>query len=406
MIENKTLQSNPKKPVILIGFAQALSAPEVFWSINRADYEIILFSRYGIRTPFHRNSKIKIIDVCPPEKNIAQTLSDFRQAIKNFNPDVLMPLDDRAIWVCSKLSDLYNIKNVGPTGLRSCYALDKVLQIEKASQHGLNAIPSRVIGNVNELLSIDNFPVLIKPAKAAFEKDGKLVTGKHFICSDNAEIAEIAKTWNGDYDLLAQPVIDGVGEGIFGLMTEQGVLAWSAHKRIRMMNPLGSGSSACQSIQVGDHPLEQSGQMLSDIKWRGLFMIEFIRDRNDKLWFMEMNGRPWGSMALARRRGYEYPLWSVKYSLDPLFKPDPPKHFEDMVCRHLGREILHLFMVIRGPQSSAVKRWPSVASTLSKLLTFNSNQSWYNLDERSYLFFIEDTLQTVFNIFIKKLRNS
>ena len=33
-------------------------------------------------------------------------------------------------------------------------------------------------------------------------------------------------------------------------------------------------------------------------------------------WFVELNGRPWGSMALARRQGLEYPAWQVTLALD------------------------------------------------------------------------------------------
>ena len=48
-----------------------------------------------------------------------------------------------------------------------------------------------------------------------------------------------------------------------------------------------------------------------------MFMIELLRDRTGKVWFVELNGRPWGSMALSRRQGFEYPAWHVKLAIDP-----------------------------------------------------------------------------------------
>ncbi len=39
---------------------------------------------------------------------------------------------------------------------------------------------------------------------------------------------------------------------------------------------------------------------------------------------MELNGRTWGSMALARRRGLDYPAWAVQAALDPEFEPPYP----------------------------------------------------------------------------------
>ena len=40
-----------------------------------------------------------------------------------------------------------------------------------------------------------------------------------------------------------------------------------------------------------------------------------LRDGEGTAWFMELNGRAWGSMALARRLGHEYPRWAVQAAL-------------------------------------------------------------------------------------------
>jgi hypothetical protein len=48
---------------------------------------------------------------------------------------------------------------------------------------------------------------------------------------------------------------------------------------------------------------------LKGCNWRGLFMIELLRDPSENLWFIEFNARAWGSMALARRLGFEYPAF-------------------------------------------------------------------------------------------------
>ena len=50
-------------------------------------------------------------------------------------------------------------------------------------------------------------------------------------------------------------------------------------------------------------------------------MIELLRDRDGVAWFMELNGRTWGSLALARRLGLEYPAWAA---LDALGIAAPP----------------------------------------------------------------------------------
>ena len=62
--------------------------------------------------------------------------------------------------------------------------------------------------------------------------------------------------------------------------------------------------------------------------------------------------------ALARRRGFEYPRWTVQAALEPTFEPTPPLHAPQIECRHLGLEMVHLMFVARGPQSAADVEWP------------------------------------------------
>jgi hypothetical protein len=386
-----------------MGFAEALSAPESVWSLIDYGIAVIVFSRRDAKTPLRRCRGIKVAEVCPPEIDFRQTIAELTDVIHQFDPKILLPLDDRSIWLCSRIATASGIKNAGPAQGQAEFALDKRLQIEAASRAGLRIIPTVNIRNSEDLRHITTFPVFLKPATAVIECGLKLISGPHYTCANQSELIEVACRWNNSYPMLAQPIIPGIGEGVFGLATDSGVKAWSAHRRIRMMNPRGSGSSACQSKKIDDQPLDLLEQMLEETKWRGIFMIEMIRDRLDQLWFMEMNGRPWGSMALARRRGYEYPLWSILYGLDEHFQPDVPTADKDIVCRHLGREIIHLLTVLRGTQSSVVSSWPSRARTILDVLQIKRNHSFYNLHDGESSLFIEDTYRTVFDTLKRKL---
>src|SRR5437764_15014473 len=121
-----------------------------------------------------------------------------------------------------------------------------------------------------------------------------------------------------------------------------------------MVNSQGSASSACRSQAVDGSRREAAARFLLDARWTGLFMLEFLRDTSGDAWLMELNGRPWGSLALARRRGLEYPAWAVAAALDPAFQPPVPDALPEIVCRHLGLEPVHLAFGARGPQSAAL----------------------------------------------------
>ncbi len=126
-------------------------------------------------------------------------------------------------------------------------------------------------------------------------------------------------------------------------------------------------------------------------------MMEFLRDPAGKLWFMEMNGRMWGSMALARRQGLEYPAWAVEAAQVPGFSPTVTKRtLIDNPVRNLGRDILHLLFVLRGPRTPFHRQtWPQFTHSLRDVFRPAPLRQFYNYDPayRSYMF--RDAIATV-----------
>ena len=218
-----------------------------------------------------------------------------------------------------------------------------------------------------------------------------------------------ASKWAGDGPILVQPFISGIGEGVFGLATNQGIRAWSAHRRLRMMNPHGSGSSACSSQPVRDELRPAVERFIRDTRWHGLFMIELLRDRPGKTWFMEFNGRAWGSMALSRRQGLEYPAWNVESALAGGVGQInvTSGNGTTLVCKHLGREFMHLLFVLRGPRSKALSEWPSLWKTLREVFRIRKCDRIYNWRKDEPKVFLSDCYNTICdNIFKERSRNS
>ncbi len=229
------------------------------------------------------------------------------------------------------------------------------------------------------------------------EIGGKLTKGAATYLADLSDASTFFATdRSSDAPWLIQPLIAGKGQGVFGFVAVDGtVTALSGHRRLRMMNPHGSGASACESFAPDTDLANRVGAFLTAVGWRGPFMVECLRDADDVAWFMELNGRMWGSMALARRQGFEYPAWAVAQTLDPNFAPaqSTPK---PLVLRHFGRELLHLAFVVRGPKSSFHrKNWPSLAQSLSAVLRPGNARSFYNYDPAFPRYFLLDAVWTV-----------
>jgi biotin carboxylase len=377
---------------VLIGFGEAFAAIEAAWSLRAAGFRVTAFSRSGQKPALRHVRGVKIYEVHPPEVNARRTVDDVRGLIRSLNPAAYLPLDDAAVWIAGELTG-EGVPHAGPSGNAVGYALDKQLQLDAAREAGLPVPPTEVVPTQQDLARLQ-YPVVVKPAKALYLVDGRLVRPTGRVYADSAEFSRIeTRPWY--QPMLVQPLLHGTGEGLFGHATKHGVVCWSAHRRIRMVNPQGSASSACTSIPVDESLIGPAERFLQRIGWRGLFMLEFLRDSRKRPWLMELNGRAWGSMALARRRGFEYPAWTVQSAIDETFVPAPPAQPPDVVCRHLGMELVHLAFVVRGPSSKALTEWPSIWSTIRELVRISRRDRLYNWKRSEPDVLVADTLKTL-----------
>lgn len=392
--------TNADRPVVLIGFAEAMAAIETAWSLQGAGFRVVAFRRAGSRPALRHARGVEVHDVPGPELDAAATVAAVRALCDSLTPAALLPLDDHALWVCRQLADIA-VPLAGASGAAADCALDKSRQLHAAAQAGLPVPATQVLDDLANA-NPGCFPVMVKPARALYEVNGRLTRPTGIICANGQEFGRAAaRPWPGS--VLVQPLIHGVGEGLFGHVGARGVIAWSAHQRVRMVNPQGSASSACRSQPVDKDLLEPSERFLNAIGWRGMFMLEFLRDSDGKPWFMELNGRPWGSMALARHRGFEYPAWTVQAALGPDFEPAPPLQPPEIRCRNLGLELVHLAFVARGPQSDAPMAWPRLSRAARDVCTFGRGDRLYNWNRSQPTVLAADMLGTLWD-YARKMR--
>jgi len=389
--------------LVIVGFAEALAAPEVVWSLADQGFKIVAFARKGGRPALRFSRHVSLIEITAPEKSSVRALADLTEQVsilKAAHPKwelALMPLDDGAVGLLGGGQKIAGIPMVGPTKEGAVLALNKWEQIACARQAGFAVPRTRLVEKAGEVFAGPlEFPLVFKPVWASREQDGRLTRGRAWTCVDRTELERAVKGWGEREPMLLQQYVTGVGEGLFGLAAEGGVIGWSAHRRLRMMNPQGSGSSACISKDV-EEGLKAAGERFVALsKWRGLFMVELLRDEAGKVWFLELNGRAWGSMALARRQGFEYPAWAVELTLHPGARVSPPPAARrPLVCRHLGRELVHLLFVLRGPKSKALTRWPSRWSAARQVFSFSREDRWYNWRSDDRKVFFGDVIGTV-----------
>jgi hypothetical protein len=340
---------------------------------------------------------VEVFDITPPEQDLERARHDLAGLISaqlstTEATGAVLPLDDAALWLCAGLALPESCALAGPKDHVARFALDKRLQIARAAEAGFMVPPTAIVSTRHDLeRSAPSFPIILRPADAIMVEGRRLRKGNNWICGNPEELHRAASQWDERCALLVQPYFTGVGEGLFGLATPSGVLAWSSHRRVRMMNPHGSGSSACLSQPVFRELATKAERLVRIAEWTGLFMVELLHDRDGIYWFTEFNGRAWGSMALARRQNLEYPAWAVALALEgEVPAPVSPPARPPMLCRHLGREFVHLLFLMRGPRSDAIADWPSLGATLRNWVHPGVATSYYNFRGDDWRVFATD----------------
>jgi predicted glycoside hydrolase/deacetylase ChbG (UPF0249 family) len=383
---------------VLVGFAEAAAGIEVVWSLVDAGYDVIAFARKGRSCALRHSRHVVCHDICAPETDFAESLSDLRSLLASIAKDrasehrFLFPLDDKAVLLCSEAEIDEKWTLAGPDDAHAELALNKYLQVQMAQIAGFDVPKTALVRSVEEIqkfVASQSYPVILKSADCVPVEAGRAKTYPHWVCANDAELNRALQQWRERIPLLAQPFIVGTGEGIFGLATPDGIRAWSAHRRLRMMNPKGSGSSACISRVVPEELKCKVKDFVGRTGWRGMFMIELLRDASGKVFFVEFNGRPWGSMALSRRQHLEYPSWHVMLAADARSQAGITAAAEPgILSRHVGRELMHLLFVLRGPKSKAFTGWPSVWQSAIDILRVSRRETVYNwrFEDRNVFF--------------------
>lgn len=98
---------NAMKGSVYVGFAEALSAPEVVWSLVDAGYRLTAFGRRGQRSSLRHSRHTRVIEISPPEEDSRAALVELSAVLASLPgdsaPRAVMPLDDAAVWLVGNI---------------------------------------------------------------------------------------------------------------------------------------------------------------------------------------------------------------------------------------------------------------------------------------------------------------
>ena len=191
------------------------------------------------------------------------------------------------------------------TGLEATYF--KHITVAIARRLGIPVPQTQVLSGPDDLQKLRprNFPLVLKPTcSIALGVSGK---NEVRLVRSQEELVERLPRMLARCPVLVQEFCRGHGVGLNVLADRGEVIAAFQHRRVH--EPLDGGASSYRvSVPLSPELLDYARRFSRELTWTGPAMLEFKEDPiTGAAVLMEVNGRLWGSLALAVQTGVDFP---------------------------------------------------------------------------------------------------
>ena len=288
---------------------------------------------------------------------------------------VVLPQRERSCALCNAQRERWEALGIavgcGPEDMLLS-AFDKARTLEHAAACGVRIPPTRLPASLGECLAAAEavgYPCIVKPRFSDFWDGCRFVAdrGAQYVRDAATLQATVLACKQGEFWPLIQGIVPGHGKGVFALCDRGRPVVWFAHERLRDVRPSGSGSSLRQSVPLDPRLQEPAARLLAAMAWHGPAMVEFRDDGAGEPCLMEVNGRFWGSLALAIASGVDFPMLWVELLRGERVRR-PARYETGVTLRWLWGDVKRLCYILAGPPPGCPEPYPSVLRGLRELL--------------------------------------
>jgi predicted ATP-grasp superfamily ATP-dependent carboligase len=272
--------------------------------------------------------------------------------------ELIVPVGDELACLLSEERQRFEGVSALALPSRDAYAAtqDKLATLELARTQGVPVPRTEVVSTVAEAREAAvslGWPVVVKPRASSARTGARSVD--HYevtYAEDLAALEAEVGALEGRSQVLMQEYRPGEGHGVELLLHRGHPLAAFQHRRLHEVPITGGASAFRESVPLDPTLYSYSTRLLAELDWTGLAMVEFKLTEGGPL-LMEINGRPWGSHALAVKSGIDFPARMADLYLNgaPENGRPPDTSYEPGVrSRNLDLEVLWIASTLRGRQ--------------------------------------------------------
>jgi predicted ATP-grasp superfamily ATP-dependent carboligase len=255
---------------------------------------------------------------------------------------LVIPLIDPSLATCSDhREDLpEGVKLAAPSAAAVRNVLDKRENLETARRLGIRCPGEFTLEDVDqlqELIEKLGFPMVLKNTGLARGESHPAHAFKWRIARDERELRALLAelVGNGRYPLF-QELVDGQITNLCCFAVSGKVVAVHEYRSLRRLGWAGNG--VLREIAAPTPGLiDQAERLLGDLQWEGAAHVGFVVRRSDGAsWYMETNGRFWGSIEGSIAIGWDFPYWTYRYFTHGDLPAPPSLEIGSRACWHFG----------------------------------------------------------------------
>ncbi len=277
-------------------------------SLSAAGWEVGVAASHG--RPTYSRAVRRDHEVPPPEADPDAFVAALARLVAEHGYDVVFGADDIEVLLVSARRD--EIGCVVPYGEHTdvVAAVDKLALVEAAQRVGLAA--PRTVAATAEALEMVDGPVVVKARLHWDPTAGG--SARHLmarVCAGREEAQQVARLMSAaGGEPLLQEVVDGRLSALSVVVDRQGRLLGA----VQQWSPRLSGrltSSRAVTVPVDPDLLAGVRRLLAELGWWGLANLQFMTAPGGAPRLIDLNGRFYGSLALAVGSGVALPdLWA------------------------------------------------------------------------------------------------
>lgn len=319
------------------------------------------------------------------ERQPAAYLRCLQTELSRTSYDVLLPISDTTVTlVREKRGDLASLVRIGlPPNESLDMVLDKAATLRLAEQAGVAAPQTIVFSSLSDVVSDASglpYPCIVKSRSSrAWNGTGPLRRSLlRYVHSSQGLIDLFRELGDAPDTLLVQELVKGTGVGVFVLADAGRPVRVFAHRRLREANPTGGRASLAQSIEPDPRLVDPALRLINALQWTGVAMVEF-KDPGapHEPVLMEVNGRFWGSLPLARAAGVDFPILLVRALTGELLPAAEPYRV-GVRCRYLKGDLSYLSAALKGRPKDWRGPYPGRLEALGAVFPWPGRWHSYN----------------------------